>query len=131
MSHVGKLYTSSRPIQTSTYYSRRENVQMSSLPNKTARKDNLTSHQRVCTSDLPLNRKRKASEAQLSCIKRINLPKETQQSTNLKQKITHEEPVTPSKHPRLENIIDPDNDEQFLKDIEIHESQDQAHIKFS
>ena len=62
-----KLYTSSRPTQTSTYYSRRENVQMSSLPN--------------------------------------NLPIETQHPTNLKQKITHQEPFTPSNPPRPENII--------------------------
>ena len=32
---------------------------------------------------------------------------------------------------RLDNIIDPDDNEQFLKDIEKHESQDQALIKFS
>ena len=34
-----------------------DNVQMSSLPNKTARKDNLTSHQRVPTSELPKKQK--------------------------------------------------------------------------
>ena len=87
-----------RPPQTSTYYSWRENVQTSSLPNKTARKDNLISHQRVRTSELALNRKQKASEAQLS-PKRINLPIETQHPTNLKWKVTHQELVTPSKHP--------------------------------
>ena len=121
-----KVYTSSRPTQTLTYYSLRENVQISSFPNNTARKDNPTSHQTVCTSDQAINRKRKASKGQLS-PKRINLPKETQQPTNLKQKITH----TPSKHPRLENIIDPGDDEQFLKDIEIHENQNQARIEMS
>ena len=84
-----KLYTSSRLTQTSTYYSWRENVQILSLPNKTARKDYLTSHQRVRTSDLALNRKRKASEAQLS-PERINLRKETQQPAKLKRKITHQ-----------------------------------------
>ena len=126
-----KLYTSSRPTQTSTYFSRRENIQIPSLPNKIVRKGNLISYQRVRTSDLALNRKKKASEAQLS-PKRINLPKETQQPTNLKWKITHQESVTPSKHPRLENIIDPGDDEQFSKDIKkIHESKDQAHIEFS
>ena len=46
----------------------RENYQMSSLPNKTARKDNLTSHQRGRTSELALNRKQNASEAQLSQV---------------------------------------------------------------
>ena len=71
-------------------------------PNKTGRKDNLTSHQRVRTSNLVLNRKRKASETHLS-PKRINLPKETQQHTNLKRKITHQEPVTPSIHPRIDH----------------------------
>ena len=126
-----KLYTLSRPTQTSTYYySWKENVQMLSLPNITTRKDNFTSHQRVRTSDLPLNRKWKASETQLS-PKRINLSKATQQPTNLKWKIIHQESVMPSKHPRLENIIDPGDDEQFSKDIDIHEGQDQAHIEFS
>ena len=70
------------------------------------KKDNPTSHQRVSTSKLALNRKQKASEAQLS-HKIINLLKETQHPINLKWKITHQESVTPSKHPRLENIIDP------------------------
>ena len=37
----------------------------------------------------------------------------------------------PSKDPGLENIIDLGDDKQFLKDIEIHESQDQAHLEFS
>ena len=55
-----------RPSQTSTYYSLRENVQMPTLPNKTVRKDNPTSHQRVRTSELAHNRKQRASEAQLS-----------------------------------------------------------------
>ena len=80
------------------------------LPKKTARKDNLTSHQRVRISELALNRKQKASEAQLS-PERISLPIETQHPANLKWKITHQESVTPSKHARLENIIDPGVDE--------------------
>ena len=85
---------------------------MSSLPNKTARKDNVTSHQRVLTSELALNRQQKASEAQL-LPKRINLPIQTQHPANLKWKITyvHQESVTSSKHPRLENVIDPGVDE--------------------
>ena len=78
-----------RPSQTSTYYSWRENVQISSLPNKTARKGNPTSHRRVRTSELALNRKQKASEPQLS-PKRINLPIETRYPTNLKWKIVHQ-----------------------------------------
>ena len=80
------------------------------------KKDNLTSHQRVRTSDLALNKKRKSSEAQLS-PKRINLLKETQEPSNLKWKITHQESVTPSKHPRLENIIDPGDVNNFQKTL--------------
>ena len=76
---------------------------MSSLPNKTERKNNLTLHQSVRTSEQALNKKWKASEAQVS-PKRINLSIETPHPTNLKRKITHQEPVTPSNHPRLENI---------------------------
>ena len=84
---------------------------MSSLPNKTARKDNPTSHERVRTSQVALNRKQKAFEAQLS-PKRTNLPIATQHYTNyLKWKITHQELVIPSQHPRLENIIDRGIDE--------------------
>ena len=70
--------------QTSTYYSWRENVQKSSLPTKNAIKDNPTPHQRVRTSELGLNRKQKASEAQLSPL-RFNLLLETQHPTNLKK----------------------------------------------
>ena len=46
----------------------RENDQITLLPNKSARKDNLFSHQRVRTSELALNRKQNASEAQLSQV---------------------------------------------------------------
>ena len=70
--------------QTSTYYSWRENVQKSSLPTKNAIKDNPTPHQRVHTSELDLNRKQKASEAQLS-PERFNLLLEAQHPTNLKK----------------------------------------------
>ena len=66
--------------------------------NMTARNGNLTSHQKVCTRELTLNRKRKASEAQLSTW-RINLLIETQHPTNLKQKLTHQEPATPFSDP--------------------------------
>ena len=83
---------------------------MSSLPSKTARKYKLTSHQRACISELALNKNQKAPEAQLS-PKRINLPIETQHPINFKWKITHQESVAPSKHPRLENITDPGIDE--------------------
>ena len=69
---MGKDLYIERPSQISTYYLWRENAQMSSLPNKTARKDNPTSHQRVRTSELALNRKQKASEAQLSLRESIS-----------------------------------------------------------
>ena len=84
---------------------------MSSLPNKTARKDNPTPHQRLCPSELALDRRQNASEAQLS-PKRINLLIDTQHHTNyLKWKITHQESVILSKYPRPENILDPGIDE--------------------
>ena len=50
---------------------------------------------------------------------------------NLRRKIPYQDPVTPSKHPRLENIIDPDNNEQFLNDNQKHENQDHAFIELS
>ena len=87
-------------------------------PYNTARKDNLTSHQKVHTksaSDQALNRKRKnETEIQLS-PKKINLPKETQHPSNLKCKIAHQDPSSSPTYPRLEKIIDPGNDEQLLK----------------
>ena len=52
--------------QTLTYYSWRENVQMSSLTNKTGRKGNLTSHQRVHTSKLALDIKQNAFQTHLT-----------------------------------------------------------------
>ena len=36
----------------------------------------------------------------------------------------------PSKHSQLEKIIDPDDNDQFLKDIQKHENQDQTLIEF-
>ena len=72
---------------------------MSSLPVQDCKKDKLVSHQRVHTSDQALNRKRKnEAKTQLS-PKKINLLKETQQPTNLRRKITDQDPVTPSKYP--------------------------------
>ena len=79
-------------------------------PYKTARKDKLVSHQKVHTktsSDQALNRERNnETKAQPS-----SKPKETQQSSNLKRKISHQDPVRPSKYPRQENIIDPDDND--------------------
>ena len=93
------------------------------------------SHQKTHTkssSDQALNRKRKASEAEAQLSpKKINVSKESQQPPSFKQKITHQEPPSSPKQLRRDNIIDPDDNEQFLNDIEKHESQDQALIKLS
>ena len=103
-------------------------------PYKTARKDKLVSHQKVHTktsSDQPLNRECKnETKTQLSSTK-INLPNQTQQPSNLKRKISHQDPVTASKYPRQENVIDPVNNKKFLNDIEKQENKDQAFIVFS
>ena len=99
-------------------------------PYKTARKDMLVSHQKVhakTSSDHSLNRERK-NEAK---IQLSSEPKETQQPPNLKRKISHQASVRPSKYPRQENIIDPDNNDQFLNDIEKQENHDQTFIEFS
>ena len=66
-----------------------------------------------------------------SYLKKVNLPKETQQPSGLKRKITHQDPVTPFRYSRPENIIDPDDNNQFLNDTEKHESQKQALTYFS
>ena len=58
-------------------------------------------------------------------------PEGTQRSSNLKRKISHQESVRHSKYPRPENVIDPDDNEQFFKDIEKHENQNHAFIEFS
>ena len=94
---------------------------------KTVRKSKLVSHQKVHTSDQPLNRKPKA---QFSSQK-INLSNQTRQPSNLKRKISHQDPITPSKYPRPENIIDSVDNEQFLNDIEKQENKDHAFIEFS
>ena len=91
------------------------------------------SHQKAHTqssSDQSLNKKRKASEVEAHLSpKKINVSKEFQHWSNLKWKITHQEPPSSPKQLRLDNIIDPDGNEQFLNNIEKHESQDQALIK--
>ena len=92
-------------------------------PYKTTRKDKLVSHFDVHTgssSDQPLNRKHKNENKTQLSPKKINLPKETQQLSVLKHNISHQDPVTPSKHSRLENLIDPDHNDQFLNDIQKH-----------
>ena len=99
-------------------------------PYKTARKDNLILHQKVHTktsSDQFLNRERKNETK----IRPSSEPKESQQPSNLKRKISHQDPVKPSKYSRQENIIDPIDYEQFLNDIQKQENHDKAFIEFS
>ena len=100
-------------------------------PYRTARKDKLVSYQKVHTkesSDQALNRKRDLNETKTQPSSK---PKETQQPSNLKRKISHQDPITPSKYPRQENIIDPIDNEQFLKDVEKHENQNHTFFEFS
>ena len=102
-------------------------------PYKTARKDKLVSHQKVHTkssSDQALNRKRKESETQPS-PKRIKLPKETQQPSNLKRSISHQDQASSPKYPGSENIIDPDDNEKFFNNIQKQENQYQDLTYFS
>ena len=91
-------------------------------PYRTTRKDKLVSHQKVHTSDQTLNGKPKT---QL-----LSEPKETQQPSNLKRKISHQYPVTSSTYSRQKNIIVPVDSEQFLNDIEKQENKDHAFIEF-
>ena len=53
------------------------------IPPQKLRKHNPIPHKKVCTSQLTLNRKYNANEAQLSA-KMINLQLQTQHPTNLK-----------------------------------------------
>ena len=90
----------------------------------------MVSHQKVHTktsSDQTPNKEPKnETKTQLSFK-----PKESQQPSNLKQKISHQDPGTASKNPRPENIIDPVDNDQFLNDIEKQENKDHAFIEFS
>ena len=96
-------------------------------PYKTVRKDKLVLHQKVHTktsSDQAINGEHKnETKTQLS-----SKPKESQQSSNLKRKISHQDPVRASKYSRQENIIDPVDNEQFLNDIQKHENHNHACI---
>ena len=97
---------------------------------KTARKDKLVSHQNVHTktsSDQVTNIEPKNEiKTQLS-----SKPKESQQPSNLERKISHQESVRPSEYLRQQNVIDPDDNEQFLNDIQKYENQNHAFIEFS
>ena len=90
----------------------------------------LVSHRKIHTktsSDQALNGERK-NEAK---IQPSSEPKESQHPSNLKRKISHQDPIKPSKYPRPENIIDPVDNEQFLNDIEKQENKGHAFIEFS
>ena len=102
------------------------------FPYRTARKDNLTSHKKVHTSDQTLNREcRNETKTQFSS-KKFDLLKELpQQPFNLKQNISHQDPIAPSKYPRQENIIDPVDNEQSLNYIKKQENKDHAFVEFS
>ena len=100
-------------------------------PYRTARKDKLVSHKKVHTkgsSDQALNRK---EDLNLTKTQPSSKPKESQQPSDLKRKISHQDKVRPSKSPRPENNIDPDDNEKFLNDIQKHENQNHAFIEFS
>ena len=111
-----------------------KSFECSLCPYRTAKKDKLVSHQKVHTktsSDQTTNIKpENETETQLS-PKKIDLPNQTQQPSNLKRKISHQDPVTFSKYSREENIIDPNDNDQFLNNIQKHENHDQAFLKFS
>ena len=99
-----------------------------------ARNDNLFLYQKVHTKSssdqTPKIKPKNETKTQLSS-KKIDLLKEIQQPSNLKCKIPHQYPVTDSKYPRQENIIDPVDYDQFLNDIQKHENHDQAFSEFS
>ena len=61
-----KSYRLKHPLRHQHTIQGRENYQMSSMTNKTVRKDNLTSHQRVHTSELAVNRKQNAFQTHLT-----------------------------------------------------------------
>ena len=61
-----KPYMSKHPLRHQHTIQGRENYQMSSMTNKNVRKDVLTSHQRVHTSELVLSRKQNAFETHLT-----------------------------------------------------------------
>ena len=61
-----KPYMSKHPLRHQHTIQGRENYQMSLVTNKTERKDDFTSHQRVHTSKLALNRKQNAFQTHLT-----------------------------------------------------------------
>ena len=61
-----KLYMWKHPLRHQRTIQGREIYQMSSITNNTVRKDVLTSHQRVQSSELVLNRKQNAFQTHLT-----------------------------------------------------------------
>ena len=99
-------------------------------PYRTARKDKLISHRKVHTKtscDQAFNREHKNETKTQPSSK----PKESQQPSDLKRKISHRDPIMHFKYPRPENIIDTVDNERFLNDIQKHENQNHAFIEFS
>ena len=130
VSYVKKFYTSKRPTETSSHYSRGK--WSNGIFARTGRRERIcrfhikSTHQEFLWSNLS-GQPKNETKSQLSSEK-INLPKEP---SNNKRKITHQESVRPSKYPRQENIIDPVDNEQFFNDIQKHENHDKAFIEFS
>ena len=100
-SYAGKLYTSKDLLRHEHAIGGDKKVKCHLCPYLTARKDKPVSHQKTHTNSSSfqsLNRKRKASEAELQLSsKKISVSKESQQLSNLKQKITHQEPTSSPK----------------------------------
>ena len=61
-----KPYMSKHPLRHQHTVQGRGNYQMSLMTNKIVRKDDLTSHQKVHTSELALNRKQNAFQTHLT-----------------------------------------------------------------
>ena len=99
-------------------------------PYRTARKDKLISHRKVHTKtscDQAFNREHKNETKTQPSSK----PKESQQPSDLKRKISHRDPVMHFKYPRPENIIDPVDNERFSNNVEKQENHDHAFGEFS
>ena len=94
-------------------------------PYKTARKDNLIPHQKVHTK-ISSNQVTNVEPKNETKIQPSSEPKESQHPSNLKRKISHQDPIMHFKYPRPENIIDPDDNEQVLNNIEKQENHDHA-----
>ena len=83
------------------------------------------------TPKLPLIKSPNVEPKNETKIQPSSEPKESQQPSNLKRRISHQDPVIPSKYPRQKNIIDPVDNERSLNDIEKQENHDHAFGEFS